>query len=95
MKVHDNTPRFLSMILEVIVDGITIFLAFLIRDTLLAILNEIDPERETKIYSNIMYTCISLILGVVLIYIIRRYMKTLHYSSRRSDTVPVSFSLFD
>ena len=84
---------------EIIVDGVTIFGAFLVRDTMVLVLDEVLPDRTSTIYSTIIYTLITIVVCVVFVCIIRRYITKLknntHYNPDNYQQAPQSFDLFD
>ena len=91
---HNKPLNLLPLTFEVIVDGITIFVAFLVRDTLVSILNEIAPNRESTIYTNIIYTLLTIIVCTIFICIVRRYIT--HDKNQKPHTpTPSSYNLFD
>jgi hypothetical protein len=84
-------------VFEIVVDGVTVFGAFLIRDTLVDILNDAFPNRTVNVYINILYTLFTIFICVLFIYCCRRYI--FKYDQQKNNInhqkIPNSFDLFD
>ena len=102
MHMNDDVT-IIYQVFEIIIDGITIFSAFLVRDTMIKVMDTILPDRGTNIFSNLLYTFFIVLISVLFICIIRKcilYPKQkqishLNQNSTRQKRDPVTYNLFD
>jgi NADH:ubiquinone oxidoreductase subunit 4 (subunit M) len=86
----------ISQTFEIIIDGITIFSAFLVRDTIISVIDILFPNKDKNIYSTIFYTLCTVLSSVLFIVFVRNIiLKKKKKSKLKQSENPVSYNLFD